>query len=88
MGWREEEKIANEIAWAKADIVRELENNREALNRASSSTSSNHHEPIFSLEQRRKLIIIVVSILFSIGVLSDIGIGIIVLLHKYGIINF
>lgn len=87
MGWYEEEKIANEIAWAKADIVHKLENNREALNRANSHTYSSNHKPILSDKQRGKLIITIVAIFLGIDALANIGIGIALLLHKFGIIG-
>lgn len=89
MGWYEEEKIANEVAWAKEDITYELRELRAAQQRAADNTTNrgSHHESILTSKQRRKLMIIVVSVLLGIDVLANIVIGIICLLNKFGIIN-
>lgn len=78
MGWREEEKIANEIAWANSDITNELQKLREAQSRAQSSSTS-HSPAVFSPKTVRKIVLTVAGILFGISILTEIVIAIIAL---------
>ena len=82
MGWREEERIANEIEWAREDITYEIQALREAQNRASRRAESSPSSPILSRGTIRKIIKITIIFLLVFGALFKIGMGIIILLYK------